>query len=322
MKKKANLIGLLFSLVVIGYVLVELDWQAVTQTFARLNPRWLVAAAGMYGVNYVFRTRRFQVLLDLETLPFARIWGVTNLYGMYLYLLPGKSGELSYPLLLRSRLNIPLPHSAATLIAARFYDFAAIAIFLPFALLTFWAQIGFWIRVAGLAFVFVVLLSGLLGLWFLSDPARIDSLQKIDFQSRPVLARTWQAVVRLVASLRSIVQRGQHWRLWLLTIAIWVCVQATYYFLVRGLGESLTFFQMIMISIIMLPMELIPIQGFAYLGTHEIGWVAAFALFGYSEATALNIAVSSHVVMLFFVLLLGTFGALLLRVKVRQAYSG
>jgi uncharacterized membrane protein YbhN (UPF0104 family) len=68
-------------------------------------------------------------------------------------------------------------------------------------------------------------------------------------------------------------------------------------------------------------MTLLPIQGFANLGTHEIGWAAAFTLFGYSKAAALNIAVSSHIIWLFFVLLLGALGLLLLRDKPSNKYA-
>lgn len=315
MSKKANLIGLLFSLAVIVYVLVALDWRIVFQTFAGLNLGWLGAAVGVYGLNYALRTKRFQVLLDLHALPFPRLFGVTNLYGMYLYLLPAKSGELSYPVLLKSRLNIPLPDGAASLIVARFYDFATIALFLPVVLLTFWDQIHPWVRWGALVFVALVFILGWAAIWFISNPVRIERLLKLDLPAGPGMQRLWRAFLRLVASLQLIVQRGQHWYLWLLTIAIWICVQTNFYFIVRSLGETLSFFQMVVISIIMVPMTLLPIQGFANLGTHEVGWVAAFALFGYTEAIALNIAVSSHILLLFLVLLLGAFGILLLRVR-------
>lgn len=44
---------------------------------------------------------------------------------------------------------------------------------------------------------------------------------------------------------------------------------------------------------------------FANLGTHEIGWPTALALIGYSSASALTVAISSHIIMLFLVLVLG-----------------
>jgi uncharacterized membrane protein YbhN (UPF0104 family) len=159
----------------------------------------------------------------------------------------------------------------------------------------------------------MVFLLGIGLLWIIRNPSRTERFHQIEPGSNPFVVRLWNAFAKLIESMQAIDQRGGYWRLWLLTIAIWICVQTNFYFIVLSLGESLTFLQMIVVSIIMVPMTLLPIQGFANLGTHEIGWTAAFALFGYPQATALNIAVSSHIILLFFVLLLGFLGLILLR---------
>ncbi len=58
---------------------------------------------------------------------------------------------------------------------------------------------------------------------------------------------------------------------------------------------------MIVVSIIMVPMTLLPFQGVANLGTHEAGWIIALSLFGQPQETALTIAVGSHLIMLLFI---------------------
>lgn len=321
LKNRANLIGLLISLAVIGFVLFNLDWLAVYRTFTTIDLRWLMAAFAVYLLNYILRSLRFRMLLDLDEIPFQQIFGVTNLYGMYLYLLPAKSGELSFPILLKSHLNVPIPSSAATLIAARFFDFATVALFLPAVLIAYWDQIHTWVRVGSLLFVGIVLLFGIGLLWLIRNPYRFDKFKQAKPNSKLIIIRIWNAFVKLIDSLRAIDQRRGYWRIWLLTITIWICVQANFYFIIRSFGESLTYWQMMVVSIIMVPMTLLPFQGFANLGTHEIGWVAAFALFGYPETAALNIAVSSHIVLLLFVLLLGSLGFLLLRKKPINQYA-
>jgi len=65
----------------------------------------------------------------------------------------------------------------------------------------------------------------------------------------------------------------------------------------------------------MVPLTLLPFQGFANLGTHEIGWVAAFSIFGQDSGSSLAIAVGSHIIMLLFVLILGFLGVLLLKIS-------
>ncbi|MFN2236412.1 MAG: lysylphosphatidylglycerol synthase transmembrane domain-containing protein [Anaerolineales bacterium] len=314
MKKRANLIGFTFALIVIIYIVTKLDWQVVLQTFTQLDFRWLAAAFGVYLINYVFRSLRFQTLLNLGSVPFRHLFGITNLYGMYLYLMPAKSGELSFPLLVKNRLNVPLPESTAILITARFFDFATVALFLPFVLVFFWDMLHPWVRIVVFLFIGGVFLIGVGFIWLVRQPARTQRLQQIhtaDFH--PLVFRLWNSFIMFIQSMQAIDQRKQYVRNWLITIIIWFCVQTTFYFIVLSLGESLSFYQMIVVSIIMIPMTLLPIQGFANLGTHEIGWVAAFSLFGYPETNALKIAVSSHIILLLFVLLLGSLGLILIK---------
>ncbi|MFN2128405.1 MAG: lysylphosphatidylglycerol synthase transmembrane domain-containing protein [Anaerolineales bacterium] len=314
MKKRANLIGFTFALIVIIYIVTKLDWQVVLQTFTQLDFRWLAAAFGVYLINYVFRSLRFQTLLNLGSVPFRHLFGITNLYGMYLYLMPAKSGELSFPLLVKNRLNVPLPESTAILITARFFDFATVALFLPFVLVFFWDMLHPWVRIVVFLFIGGVFLIGVGFIWLVRQPARTQRLQQIhtaDFH--PLVFRLWNSFIMFIQSMQAIDQRKQYVRNWLITIIIWFCVQTTFYFIVLSLGESLSFYQMFVVSIVMIPMTLLPIQGFANLGTHEIGWVAAFSLFGYPETNALKIAVSSHIILLLFVLLLGSLGLILIK---------
>jgi uncharacterized protein (TIRG00374 family) len=232
---------------------------------------------------------------------------------MFLYLMPAKSGEVSFPLLVKNQLQIPISESTATLIAARIFDISTVALFLPAVLITFWGQIQPWIRIGSLLFVITVTLV-VVGLrWFIRSSDGIFKKHLIKPDSHAWILRLWQAMNRLFNSLKVIDQRKLYWRVWLVTISIWLCVQTNFYLIVHSLGYQLNFIQMIVVSIIMVPMTLLPLQGFANLGTHEIGWTAAFALFGFSQTTALNIAFSSHVVFLFFVLCLGFLGLLVLR---------
>jgi uncharacterized protein (TIRG00374 family) len=311
---KRNLFGLLFSLGVIAYVLIKLDRQAVYETFTQIEWGWLVAAFGIFLVNYVLRTLRFRLLLDLKSYPFYALFGVTNLYGMYVYLLPAKFGELTYPLLLKRNMQVPLTESTATLIAARTFDFATIVLLLPVVLIFFWAKIPPWARIGSLVFAGAVLLFGIGLLWFIRSPAGIKKIQQVTIFKHSWAIRLQDGLLKLIVSLQAIDRQQRYSTLFLVTIAIWLCVQINLYFIVRGLGEPLNFLQIVTITIIMVPMTLLPLQGFADLGTHEIGWTVAFALFGFPEATALAIAVSSHIVLLLFVLLLGLLGTVLLRV--------
>jgi uncharacterized protein (TIRG00374 family) len=303
-------------LIAIGYVLIKLDWNATIGIFTNLKWLWLMMAFGIYFVNYILRTIRFRFLLELKTTSFIQLLGITNLYGMYLYLMPAKSGELSYPLLLKSRLKVPLTTSTALLIVVRFFDFATIALFLPVILIVFWVQFPSWVKLSAILFCCLIYGFGICSIVYLRKPVRTYYENEPDLAPRVAFfSKIRSSFQKLIQNLRLIDQKKQYWKLWLVTIGIWLCIQLNLYLIILSLGHKLTLFQIAVVSIIMVPLTLFPFQGFANLGTHEFGWTVAFALFGQSEKNALNIAFSSHIILLLFVLLLGIIGSTLIHVN-------
>ncbi len=78
------------------------------------------------------------------------------------------------------------------------------------------------------------------------------------------------------------------------------------------MGLPVAFYHIAIISIVMIPLTLLPLQGFANIGTHEVGWTSVLVAFDYPYKTALAIAAGSHFVLLLSVLVgggLAFFGA-------------
>jgi uncharacterized protein (TIRG00374 family) len=304
--------SVLISLVAVIYVVAHLDWQMTYDTLTHLKWGWLGAALLVFFVNYVLRTWRFQTLIYTQRVPFQQLMAVTSLYGMFNYLLPAKSGEFSFLLLLNRRLGISWTEGTVTLVAARFFDFATIALFLPAVLIVFWEKMPPGMIYAALIFCGLIYVLGAGLVWFLSrSQENLVPRRRIGDTSKSWTDRLTRVWRNLVKGLRLIYQRDQFWRLCPLTIGIWLCVYANFYLIVLSMGHRLSYLEMTVVSIIMVPMTLLPVQGFANLGTHEAGWVAALALFGKPKEVSLTIAAGSHVVLLIFVLILGGVGLLL-----------
>lgn len=313
-------LSVFISLGVVGYVMVELDWQTVRSIFAHLNWSWLSLAFAVFGINYLLRTLRFQALIYTQRVPFGSLLGVISLYGMMNYLLPAKSGEASYLVLLNRRLHISLTESTTTLVAARFFDFAAIALVVPIILIAFWQQLPRWIIYASIIFCLLVAVVGVGTLWLLRSSSRERHGKRRPSNSR--LAKLYEIWRNLVNSFRAVGQHSQYAHIWLLTIGIWLCVYTNSYLIVLSMGYSVNYLEMIVVSIIMVPLTLLPLQGFANLGTHEVGWVTALALFGYSKDVSLTIAVGSHVILLGSTLLLGLVGLALITTVAQHQLDG
>ena len=301
--------GVGFSLIVIFYVAQHLNWALAIDRLTTANVSWLAAGLSVFAINYILRTLRFRMLLNTPQLALRRLLGVMMLYGMFNYLLPAKSGEVSYVLLSHRYLDTSFSEGTATLIAARFFDFGIIALVLPLVLIAFFDQLPSWLLGSAFAYCVIVIGSALALLRYLRkrNPSNDQNPDPGDLQSR--IFQAWQ---RVMNALSAIDRRGQYLPLWVLTGGIWLCVYANFYCIVASLGFEPTMLQMIVISIILVPLTLLPVQGVANIGTHEAGWVAALSMFGHSIDSAVVIAVTSHVVLFIFVLVWGATGAYLL----------
>jgi uncharacterized protein (TIRG00374 family) len=300
---RTTLASLILTAVVIVVVGMSLDWAHAARTLHRIEFGWLGLALVVFALNYWLRTIRFRLLLDRTSEGSRDLMAVTMLHGLFNYLLPAKSGELSYLVLTKRHLDVPLPESTATLITARFFDFGVIALLLPLALHQFYHDMPRWLILSSTAYCIGVLGAAVLLVAYLRTAE-----SRASRPGRDLITRIRNGVDRIVDSLRIIDQRRQYLRLWLVTSAIWGCVLLNYYFITTSLGLDPTFSQMVVISLIIIPLTLIPVQGIANVGTHEAAWVAAFTMFGYSLESALTIAVTSHVVMFAMFVLLGTAG--------------
>lgn len=274
---------------------------------------WLLAALIFHLLTYVIRTVRFRYLLDSNP-DFLSILGATNLYGMYLYLMPVKTGEVALPLLYKNHMQIPLTHSTATLLAARFLDLVMMALLLPILLALQWSRLLPYLRLVIVLISLAVIICWVILIKFLKYPEKLDPLLKRFEKARfKVLNRLGEIGNSVFQELRRIYTGNKFWPALLISAGIWFFVQNTLYSIISSLGFQVSLVQVVVVSLIMIPFTFVPLQGFANLGTYEVSIVLAFALYGVTAEDSLNIAVGSHVIYISFSLLLGLSGLVLLK---------
>lgn len=309
-RKFATLLSIIVSVSTIGYMISQLGYATIVATFRQLDVGWLAVAVILMLLNYLFRAIRFQQLLYNPQLGFWQIFSVTCLHGMFNYLMPAKTGEISFFMLLKQRLQVPIASSTPTLIMARLLDFSVIAFFLPIVVIAFWSQLPTVIIIVALIFcgLTYLVVSGLMVYFYWQDITveLIPSDVRLTFKQRIFIL--WQKVM---IGMQLITQRGQFVSLLLATTVIWFCVYSYSYAMVLSLGYSVDFFHVIAVSLMSIPVTLLPFQGVAGLGTHEVSWIFVFTLFGYSYETALAIAVGTHGIVFGLVLFMGGMGAVL-----------
>ena len=293
----------ILSAVLLAYLLLNLDWEILRVAFSDLHWGWLGMAFLAYLLNIFLRALRFTNLIYSRPVKWIELVPVSALHNILMYLMPAKTGDVAYIFLAKDRLDLSLTEGTATLLAARYYDFSVVglvlAILLPFSK----KDMPVWIFESSVIFCLLILLGTIGILLFLRFSKPATDNQPVG--EKTLLTRIRAAWTTFIAGLREIQNHGAHGRVALLTAGIWLCVYSNFYFATRSMGLPVAFYHIAIISIVMIPLTLLPLQGFANIGTHEVGWTSVLVAFGYPYKTALAIAAGSHLVLLFSVLISG-----------------
>ena len=307
------IVSAVLSVFFLAYVLLNLDWEILRSAFSDIHWGWLAMAFAAYLLNVLLRAMRFSSLIYSRRVKWLEIVPVSALHNILMYLLPAKTGDVAYVFLAKNRLDVSLSEGTATLLAARFYDFSIVALILAVLLPFAKSDMPAWIFRSAVIFCLLIL-AGTIGLLTFLKYSKA-ALPAATVQPAPDLKQTSRFQVlfirlqlawnKFILGLREIQSHGAHPRVALLTAGIWLCVYSNSYFAAQSMGLPITFYQISLISIVMIPLTLLPLQGFANIGTHEVGWTSVLVAFNYPYQTALAIAAGSHFVLLLSVLISG-----------------
>lgn len=317
------IISAILSIALLAYLLLNLDWDILRVAFSDIRWGWLGLALLAYLLNILLRALRFTNLIYSRPMKWLELIPVSALHNILMYLMPAKTGDVTYIFIAKNRLDLSLTEGTATLLAARFYDFSVVALTLAILLPFSRSEMPDWIFLSAIIFCTLILVGtmGILVFLKFSKPTleSVNSLTENPKQTSRLqgIRAAWY---KFIAGLREIQSHGAHGRVALLTAGIWLSIYSNFYFATKSMGLSVSFYQITIISMVMIPLTLLPLQGFANIGTHEIGWTSVLVAFNYPYQTALAIAAGSHFVLLLSVLLgggLAFWGAQFISAKTR-----
>ena len=274
-----RILGLLFALALLAWLFSDQRWQGVSDTLARLPMQtWVIALLGM-ALSYTLRAVRvYEEFRTPHEHRFLTCLRIVLIHNALVNVMPFRSGEAAFPMLLRQNFGTPLTRAMASLFWFRLQD----ALIVALLAIGIWPNLPFWLR--GLGIFMLLVLAIALPRWAHTPPAQTAQSAR------------WQHQLQKVRT--ALAESTQHARYgWVWTIANWTIKLAVQAYLLSALvptthrigaagalGAELA--------------AILPIQGIAGFGTYEAGAAAAMRLHAIPLETGLQAALALHLFMI------------------------
>lgn len=270
-----RLLGLLLTAALLAWFIQGAHWQSVGDRLASVAAWQLAVALGAFALTYLLRAGRiFDEFHRSHAIPYAGVLRLTLIHNASINVLPFRSGEAAFPLLLNRWFGVATPRAVATLLWLRIQDAFVV---LALAALV-WPDLPAWLRALWIAAV--ALAAWAIPAWARRHPELLDShgrLQRLAIKLRAALAES---------------TRGSG-RSWLWTLANWsLKLGAQAWLLAALLNSGLTTGLAGALGVELA--AILPIQGVAGFGTYEAGGAALMLSHGIMLADGLQAALALH----------------------------
>ena len=278
------LLSILIFFIVVGISVY--CYSELMNTLLLIDIRWVCVGLICYGVSYILRALRLHIISNFRINFWPNSVYSTSLHGFIAYLIPMQLGDVSLPMILKSTNGIELAEGSALLIRTRFLDMMSLgmvmiaaAMFSKLSLSPIFRWI--WLVSGSVLFLFPFLIQSLI-------LRKHFYLRKF---SRFFKFFAHAGKFRIAESL--------------ISFAIWISIACVLFSVIQAVNLKLGFGGALLLISLQLPLQVLPVQGFANTGNHEGGWVVALSLLSIPLKQAAEFAVVSHIIILFYVAVLG-----------------
>jgi uncharacterized membrane protein YbhN (UPF0104 family) len=267
-------IAVVLSLGLFAWLLGGGHLQSLVIALSQLSPSVVILAALGLVASYIFRALRVYDEFRREARGrFAACLRIVLVHNAMVNVLPFRSGEFAFPMLLQATFGIPLPRAVASLLWFRLQDACVIGLIA----LLIWPDIPLFVRIVGAGVVVALA-------WAVPHLMRM----------RP----TWRKSVETTTFTKfrdALLDSAREARFgWLWTFSNWSAKLAAQAWLLAILLDG-TFPQGVAGALGAELSSVLPIQGVAGFGTYEAGATAALLPLGIALADGLRGAFALHV---------------------------
>jgi len=267
-------IAVLVTLALFAWLLREGHLQALLIVLSHLSPSVVSVAALGLVASYIFRALRVYDEFRREARGrFGACLRIVLIHTAMVNVLPFRSGELAFPMLLQRTFGTALPRAVASLIWFRLQDACVIGLIAVFI----WPELSPFVRIAGASIVVTLA-------WAVPHFVKIRPGQTIPGKPTTTFAKVRDA-------FRESTQEARFGWLW--TLANWSAKLAAQAWLLAALLGG-TFPEGAAGALGAELSSVLPIQGVAGFGTYEAGTAAALLPLGIPLFEAMRAAFALH----------------------------
>jgi uncharacterized protein (TIRG00374 family) len=322
MKLSSNFIRALIGTLLgglIAYLLMrEIKPGEFSNAFKNLSVFWVIVSFVFYLLSTVLRSYRWKIMLLSKSVKLSSLFYVTCLHNLLNQLLPARTGEISYVVLLKKTQSVPASEGAATLILARIIDVLAMGFFFILSIFFFWNSIKVPVVHLLLMTIFILPLIFLIFIGIFSRKGVQFITQyfgKIGLLKFKLFRKFSDFLVRLAEDLYQIKISGSLYKYGLFTLLAWGAKFFAFYAMCMNLSfsEPITFGETVLGTTFSELASTLPIYGFAGLGTIEAGWSFGFLLLGFPKSEVIISAFCFHFFLFTYSAILGLISFFLLK---------
>jgi uncharacterized protein (TIRG00374 family) len=302
----------LFSLIggfILFFLLKNIKIDDIKEIVNRLNIFYLVIGFLLYIIVYLMRAKRFYFLLK-NKISFKKIFVITCIHNFFNMILPARTGEISYSIMLKKD-SIRMTDSLSHVVIARIYDLFGL-FFLFFISLFFFLSSD--LKIFSLLGLLLIIVIFFIFNTFLKKI--VNFLNKIKSKNNFIFK------VKLFLSnlLNNINILNKNEKIWLIinSLLINFLMFLFGYVIMIGMSFNISIWACFVGGFLAFLTTILPIQGFFNIGTMELGWVFGYVAAGLSLTDATTSGVMYHLINIIFTLSLSLFGFLLYFLKIKN----
>jgi len=299
LKKKGSLLVSLLIIATFAYFLYEYKvFRNLKELISSLHPFYLLLSLITYLTTYLFRAKRFKVMFpQIKT---GELVAVMMVHTFFNNALPFRSGEASFPIILKKLFKVDATVSSGALVFARILDLLSLSAFFLFS------------AVAVATHRKELLVIPLLALFTLSLFVFIAMKLLGKIKEKFLFAQALFLFFNSFISFRKLFLIGTY------SVLTWLFKFTSFYFILKGGGININFFQTVFVSTFGELTTVLPIHSIGGFGTYEAGLVGGFKLLGIKTSYALTVAFYFHLVLFAMSALLALLGWGYLSLKVKR----